>query len=262
MAGILLTAFGVTAPNGTAPLLAFERAVLRAFPAADLRWAFTSKRADTRPVIRDETGLSVGEALSRFAAENTVRVAVQPLHVTDGHEHETLRRQIRAWQKDHPGVAVFLGEPLLAGDGSFRPLLDAMRRAESTACAPGEAALWVGHGSEPPLDGVCKRLADLGNAMRPPVRVAYLIDGKTAEEHFGELARRGVTKVCLMPLFSLAGRHVAQDLDGEAAASWKSRCVQAGISCRVHARGMLEDDGFTALWLARLRDAAAMADAS
>ncbi|SBW11134.1 putative Sirohydrochlorin cobaltochelatase CbiKC [uncultured delta proteobacterium] len=261
MAGILLTAFGATAPNGTAPLLAFERAVRRAFPAANVRWAFTSKRADTRPVIRDETGLSVGEALSRFAAENTARIAVQPLHVTDGHEHETLRQQIGTWQKDHPGATVFLGEPLLSGEASFRTLLEAMRRAEETACAPGEAALWVGHGSEPPLDGLCKRLADCGAAMRPPVRVAYLIDGKTAEEHFRELARQGAQKVCLMPLFSLAGRHVAQDLDGEAAASWKSRCVHAGMPCRVHPRGMLEDDGFTTLWLARLRDAVAMADA-
>ncbi len=255
MAGILLTAFGVTAPSGKAPLLAFERSVRLAFPAYRLRWAFTAKLAGKRPAIRGETGLCVGEALSRFAAENVSRITVQPLHVTDGYEQETLRRQIEAWQTDHPGVTVFLGKPLLSGEASLRTVLDTLSHTQSAVCEPGETALWVGHGSEPPHNEVCRRLAALGRAMRPPVRVAYLIDEKTAEEHFEELKKSGAATICLMPFFSLAGNHTAQDLDGDAATSWKSRCVAAAMPCRVHAHGMVEDAGFGALWLARLREA-------
>lgn len=261
MTGIVLTAFGVTASSGVSPLLAFEESVRRAFPACRLRWAFTARHTGKRPVLRGETGLCVAEALSRFSAENVARVVVQPLHVTDGHEQEFLRQDIAAWQKNHPAVDVFLGEPLLSGEASFQALLGAMLQAEAAACDPDEAALWVGHGSEPPLDGVCSRLAELGAAMRSPVRIAYLREEKSAEAHCGELKQGGAAAVCVMPLFALVGRHVAQDLDGDTAASWKSRCVNAGMACRVHAHGMAENEGFRTLWLARLRDALAMSGA-
>ena len=252
--GILLAAFGTGTESGKAVLLGFTDRVREAYPGHTVRWAFTTGRTALRPALFGEPGLSVGEALSRFAGEKIPRVAVQPLHLTGGHEHESLRGRVAAWRESNPEAAVSVGPPLLTDTASMLAALDAMRRAGAARAALDETAVWVGHGNEPGQGQAYEELAALGKKKAPPVRVACLIHARAVEECIRELTEAGATKACLMPFFALAGNHTLRDLNGDAPSSWKSRLTAAGIACRVHLQGVAEHEAFAAIWLARLED--------
>ena len=259
---LLVTVGAAAAPSastGAFVLHAFGETVGTAFPGHALAWAFTASHAGKQPLFHSERGLPVAEALTRLAGENHTRIAVQPLHLVDGIEHAALRRAIETWRQTNAGITVSVGAPLLTDEASMLAALDAMRLAgppfPGEVPDPEEAVIWVGHGSEPPHDAAYRQLAVLAAGQTPRQYVGCLTGCCRAGETIPALAAAGWKKACLMPLFTLAGRHAASDLGGDGPDSWKSRLSQAGIRSRVLMRGMLEHEAFAAMWTGRLREA-------
>lgn len=250
--GILLAAYGATAESSRRALLSFTEAVRSAHPGHAVRWAFTARNPLRRLSLNGEPGSTVEDALSLLAGEGHARIAVQPLHLVGGYEHESLCGQVAAWQENHPGAAVSVGEPLLQDTKAIRKVLTVMRETEERLLKPGETAVWVAHGSEMPHYDAYRCLAEMGDATTPPLRIGFLSGGRSVEECIPLLAGAGETTVCLVPFFALAGNHAAHDLGGGSPDSWQSRMREAGFTCRMHPSGMLENKTFAAMWLDRL----------
>ncbi len=258
--GIILAAFGTTTESGKTALGAFTCRVRRACPDHAVRWAFTARHPGGYPDIDGGRGLSVRQALDFLGESGHAAIALQPLHVSAGHEHESLCREVAAWREKHSGIAVAVGQPLMTDEPSILAVLAAMREAADTLHRqrPGETPVWVGHGSEPPHDRTYQRLAALAGKEDPPVHVGCLIGGRDAATTSAALLREERAKVCLMPFFAVAGRHVRHDLGGNGPQSWKTVFEKAGIACRVFPQGLAEQAPFAALWLARLKTALAL----
>ena len=263
--GILLVTFGVSTERGGQVLVSFAKNVRSAFPGHAVRWAFTSRDAKRRPALDGLPGMTLPEALACFGGENRSRILVQPLHLTDGHEHAAVRAQVAAWRETRPETAVALGSPLLTDAASARALLGAMQSVAPPG--PEEAAVWVAHGSggpspcssglpvPSPLPEGLRLCITFGGRAAPPVHIGTLAAGPDAV--IDALWAEGKTRARLLPLFVLAGRHVSHDLNGTHPGSWRSSLESAGIACRTELSGMLENGVFTAMWLERLREAGA-----
>ncbi len=257
---ILLVSIGAAAGRNTSVLLGFGKKVEAAFSACALAWVFTTPHTEKkRPLFRGEQGLSINNALARLVAENHLRIAVQPLNLVDGLEHAALCRELETWRLKHPQITISLGAPLLTDEVSMHTTLEVMRLAgppfPGEAHDPEEAVIWVGHGSDPPHDEAYRQLATLADAQTPRQYVGCGTGRPTFDDTLSILTADGWEKVCLMPLFTLAGYHAANDLGGNGPGSWKFRLDQAGIRNRVRLRGMLEHEAFAAMWLNRLRKA-------
>lgn len=250
--GILLAAYGATVESSRRALLSFTDAVRSAHPGHAVRWAFTARNPLHRLSLNGEPGSTVEDSLSLLADEGHTRIAVQPLHLVGGYEHESLCRQVAAWQEDHPEVAASVGAPLLQDTEAIQRVLAVMKEAEEDLLEPGETGVWVAHGSEMPHYDAYRRLSEMGDATTPPLRIGFLSGGRTVEGCIPLLAGGGKTAVCLVPFFALAGNHAVQDLGGGSPDSWQSRLKEAGFTCRLHQSGMLENETFAAMWLDRL----------
>lgn len=252
--GILLVAFGVTTRYGKPALAAFAEKVRAAFPGHTVRWAFTARHKVKRPTLGGEPGMNVADALALFRAEGAPRVAVQPLHLVPGREHAALCRAAAAWQKQHPSMTVAVGNPLLMDDDAMRAAAKALARISATLTEPGEAAVWVGHGSKDAACAHFSRMAALAEESAAHVYMGQLANGGNAGNILEKLAATGRTKARLMSFFALSGYHAARDVAGKGENSWKSHFQRAGVLCRVTLRGMVEYEEFAAMWLARLAE--------
>ena len=86
---ILVVSFGTSYNDSREKTIgAVERAVAEAFPAYEVRRAFTSQRIIDKLKKRDQRSIdNLKEALDRAAADGIKSLIVQPTHLMDGFEY-------------------------------------------------------------------------------------------------------------------------------------------------------------------------------
>lgn len=250
LSGILLAAYGTAAKSAKLGLESFSEQVRAAFPGHETCLAHTGGNPSGRPRGAHK---DVDAALSFLRARGCARIALQPLHVTRGSEHTALASRVQAWQAANPDIGVRLGHPLLNDEEAMLRALRIMR--EVSPAVPGEETVWIGHGSAAPGFTGYMDLAALAAARKVPVLMGCIIGAPGFDRVLEALERSGKTRVCLAPFFALSGRHAARDINGNGKESWRSRLESRGISCRSVMRGLVEYEGFAAIWIDRLREA-------
>ena len=93
---ILVVSFG-TSYNETRKrtIGALEKAIGQAYPAWEVRRAFTSQMIINKLAKRDQIKIdNVGEALERLAAEGVDELYVQPTHVMNGMEYDEVVEEV------------------------------------------------------------------------------------------------------------------------------------------------------------------------
>ena len=147
---ILVVSFGTSYNDSREKTIgAVERAVAEAFPAYEVRRAFTSQRIIDKLKKRDQRSIdNLKEALDRAAADGIKSLIVQPTHLMDGFEYMDVKAEVEANQGRFERLA--LGAPLLASeaqriqtgdapDGNGRALDDVCRGSALYGCVRGEA---------------------------------------------------------------------------------------------------------------------------
>ena len=254
--GILLVAFGTSVPEARAAFRSFEAKVRAAFPDAAVRWGYTSQKvraaeaARCGPVLESPT-----EALSRLRAEGVGRVAVQSLHVIAGEEFHELLREIAPLRAPGGFERLSVGLPLLASSADARRLSEAV-----VACAPherrsGEALVLMGHGTAHPADLAYPALQHFLAGKDPRAFVGTVEGELTVEDILSGLRAKKIRKAWLMPLMTVAGVHVRDDMAGDQEDSWKSILGRGGVRCEPVFRGLAECPQAAELWLAHLKTA-------
>ncbi|SHN49690.1 sirohydrochlorin cobaltochelatase [Desulfovibrio litoralis] len=126
-----------------------------------------------------------------------------------------------------------------------------------------EPVIWMGHGSPDTSD---LAYAALSKAIKNSDSLGFVatLDGKIKLETILPELLNCLAKVqkqypnetihvWLIPLLSIVGRHVLEDMVGENNHSWKSRLEKAGISVKVDLTALVDNDKIAQMWIDKVR---------
>lgn len=236
---LLCVSFGTGVPAARQSIAAVEQALHAAAPQLDFVRAFTSPTIRRILAGRGEAVPSPEQALQALAAQGYTRVAVQPTHLLPGIEYDKLRAAV---QQAAPRFAdLRLGAPLLADETDIRRLAGSLSAAYPTQ--PGEALVWMGHGTGHAANAVYARLQAAFEALgRTDVFVGTVEGTPALDEVRVWLAERAFRAAHLAPLLLVAGDHARNDMAGDGPDSWKSVLTADGVlvRCTLEGLGMLE----------------------
>ena len=272
--GILLVAYGCGNIRGAAALRAVQTAAEARF-RLPVRWAFTSETMRLRLASSRTKSDSVLKALRRMRFERYTHVAVQPLHIIPGMEYSAVAADCRAILEEG-GLSVSLGRPLLYGLDPEAPCVTEAAETLLNHISPLRSALepviFMAHGSRHECDILYRRLGSAVSARDARIHVACMVGSgmvRPDEATKDAPASDGLdlllpslsaetspeSRVWLLPLLSVVGRHTLEDMAGSSPSSWKSRLEKAGFRCQAELRGLADDPAFIDLWLNRLASA-------
>ncbi len=254
---ILLIAYGPSSLQGRAALGGFDARVRAAFPGLPVRWAYSSLLMRQRLAEARQKSDSVAKALQRLRLEKFSSVAVQALQTIRGAEHTQVRLAVE--DADGPDFRVRLGEPLLSSDEDVLAAARAVTRHLPPERLAGEDVVLMGHGARHEASSSYRSLDAAVRLLDEHVHVGVM-NGENDLEAL--LPRLQSSRVWLLPLLSVIGRHAQEDMAGGDARSWRGRIEAAGHVCVPVLRGLAEYDDFAALWLRHLERAVAALDAS
>ena len=249
---ILLVAYGPSSMQGRAALNVFDARARRMFPGLPVRWAYSSLLMRRRLAEARQKSDSVAKALQRLRLEKFSAVAVQPLQTICGAEYGQVRLDVE--EADDAAFRVRLGMPLLHSEDDVLRAAGAVIRHLPPERRPQEDVILMGHGA---------RHAAAARYLALDAAVRHLDDRIHVGVMNGEndldalLPRLTSSRVWLLPLLSVIGRHAQEDMAGDDDQSWRRRIEAAGHSCTPVLRGLAEYDAFAALWLRHLEQAVA-----
>ena len=247
---ILLIAYGPSSMQGRAALGTFDARVRRMFPGLPVRWAYSSLLMRRRLAEARQKSDSVAKALQRLRLENFSSVAVQPLQTICGAEYTQVR--LAAEEADCPGFRVRLGMPLLHSEDDILRAANAVTRHLPPEREPQEDVILMGHGAR---HAAAARYLALDTAVRQLDAHVHVGVMNGENDLDALLPRLTSSRVWLLPLLSVIGRHAQEDMAGDDAQSWRNRIEAAGHSCTPVLRGLAEYEAFAALWLRHLEQA-------
>ena len=255
--GILLVAFGSSQASAQVSFKHIEAKTRAAYPGVPVFWAYTSstirKKMADRGLILDAPQV----ALSRMADQGFTHVAVQSLHTIGGGDYGNLKRMVAGFESMGVFEAIALGDPLLFTQADMARAVDAIFSTLPKARKKDEAVVLMGHGTHHPANAFYAALM-FQVQLRDPNIFIGTVEGFPALVDIQDLLLdRGVEMAWLMPLMSVAGEHVKNDMAGDGADSWKSLLTRSGISCRSIPKGMAEYDAFVSIWVDHIKDAMA-----
>jgi sirohydrochlorin cobaltochelatase len=255
---ILLVAFGTTKPVAAKAFERFETVVRERFPDNELHWTYTSLMVREKLAQRGEEIKSVEESLALLARKGYTRIAVQSLHTIAGAEYHKMLRAVSRFRNTHGAkqITITIGKPLLSGYADADRCAAAMIDLASVQRVPGEALVFMGHGSERHASDLAYvALASLLR-KRDPLALPGTVEGHpTFEDVKKECSMMKCNLVRLIPFMAIAGDHAMNDMAGEERDSWKSQLEKARYLCKVSMTGTLDNPGVRDIWLDHLADA-------
>lgn len=249
---ILLVTFGTSVPQAQKVFAGIEEAVRRAHPGMEVRWAYTSAKIRAKLAKTGQRLDSPEEALARLMAQDYDRVAVQSLHVIPGAEYSDLAAVVRGFANMEAGFRPSLGLPLCATTDDLQVVCKAVLADLPAGRRPGEAVIFMGHGTHHPAGVVYPALAYILGKSDPLAFMATVEGYPELDAVMGELKAKGVTKAWLVPFMTVAGDHAMNDMAGDEPDSWKMRLKAAGVEAVPVMRAISENPAIVAVWLRHL----------
>jgi sirohydrochlorin cobaltochelatase len=254
---ILLVTFGTSIPKAQAAFDNIDAQVKKAFPGAEVRWAYTSYIIRQKLAKEGKVLDSPEIALARLMNDGYSKVAVQSLHMIPGFEFHDIYVNAKMFERMLGGFdKVLVSYPLLSSDAAMNKVVEilpgAMIPKERT---PGDAVVLMGHGTHHTSDAIYSAMMYKFQNADPNIYVGTVEGHPTFDDINAMLQKKGVKKAYLVPFMSVAGDHAINDLAGDEADSWKSMLTQAGIECVPVMKGLAEVDVLVDLWVENLKSA-------
>lgn len=253
--GILLVAFGSGYPAAQIAMANIEREVKKAFPEAELFWAFTSS------IIRNKLKKegcpidSPAKALLRMRDNGFGEIIVQSLHVIPGGEYESLQKKVMEFIQEPGGVqTVRLGKPLLYSHEDIvevcRILPEILPVAEDT----GDAVILMGHGTSHPSNIYYPGIQYYLWQQSPRYWIATVEGYPALEDILPMLRELKFKRIWLVPFLAIAGNHVINDMAGDKPDSWKSLLESEGYEVHTLYKGLAEYNEIVRIWIRHLKE--------
>lgn len=247
---LLLTAFGTTIPEayGTYENMALQFG--EAFPKREIRWAFTSSLVRKKWKSRGKEILSPAAALIQLADEGFKEVSVQSLHVIHGFEYHDILQIAKALEGLPKGIEkITIGEPLLSGHEDYKRLCSIIQKHSQNFRQPGEGLLLMGHGTKHPANIAYAGLQEYFRQTDPSIYVATIESHPAIEEVIPQLRAAGINSVWLMPLLTIAGDHVLNDMAGDKKESWRSILLEERFKVNIYPTSLGQIKEIVQMWI-------------
>lgn len=252
---VLIVAFGTSFQKAGISYANVEKQLLASCPGVKTHWAF-SAHSLLKSGPDGERMLSPQEALARLATEGVKELAVLSLHVIPGAEYSGLEQTARAFEGLPKGLEkVTVSPPLLADAESLAEVAPLLLKSLPEARGAQEAALFVGHGTHHAA-ALCYPALQYYLGLLDDRAFVGTVEGDMGPERvLAAMKAKGVKKVWLAPLMTVAGDHAANDLFGSDAGSWKSLLTAGGIAVETVPKGLGEYPFIVEQWLKGLKKA-------
>jgi sirohydrochlorin cobaltochelatase len=255
---ILLVAFGTSVPEARKAFDEIEARVKKAFPNAEVRWAFTSKIIRRKQAKQGEKLDSPALALAKLQDEGYGKIVVASFHSLPGEEFHDLHRDVQAFRQmtDAEHRKIVLSRPLLSSRQNMVSAAKAVLAQVPSSRKPADAVVLMGHGSEHhPGDAVYAALAYFCEDIDPNMYIGTVEGQIRLEDILPKLKAKKTRTVYLMPLMAVAGDHARNDMCGDDAESWKSILEKAGFQVKCVLKGTAEIPEVVDVWLGNIRRA-------
>lgn len=252
---IVVAAFGTTVPEAAPALEKMVERVKAAYPGVPVSLCYTAAMIRHTLAKEGKVVPSPAEALAALPDQGVTDVALMSLQTIPGHEYEDLLRLAAAFSGLPKGLQkVEVSAPLLFGKDDFPRVAKALLAAAPKERKPGEAVVFVGHGTDHSANMAYPALQYSLWRLDPNAFVATVEGTPSFEDAVAELKKRGVKKAWLMPLFAVAGDHARNDMAGPEKDSLASQLKAAGIEATPVLSGNGDREAVAAVWMDHLKD--------
>lgn len=247
---LLLTAFGTSIPEAYATYEVMAQRFAEAYPDVDIRWAFTSSFVRQKWKSRGKDILSPAAALAQLADDGFKEVSVQSLHVIHGFEYHDILRTAKALEGLPKGIEkITVGEPLLSSHADYQRLCQIIQQHAQSFRQPDEALVLMGHGTSHPANIAYAGLQEYFRRTDPSIYVATIESYPAIEDVIPQLRNAAINTVWLMPLLTIAGDHVLNDMAGDKEESWRSILLKEGFKVNIHPTSLGQIDEVLQMWI-------------
>ncbi|MCB2185251.1 MAG: sirohydrochlorin cobaltochelatase [Deltaproteobacteria bacterium] len=253
---ILLVTFGTSVPEAQKVFAGIEKYFQEDFRGVDIFWAYTAEKIRKKLAAQGQELLSPEEALARLMAQGYTKVGVQSLHVIPGEEYTDLARVVDGFRSMSHQFHPILSPPLCNGSADLLRIRDILLANLPKERQPGEAVLYMGHGTPHAADMAYPALAYLLEHKDPLVYVATVEGYPALDDVLPLLKAKGVKKVWLLPFMTVAGDHAHNDMAGPEPDSWKSLLAAQGIEAVPVMKAISEIPAIVEIWAQHLQKAA------
>ena len=200
-----------------------EEALKRAFPAHEVRRAFTARK-----IIKKLRGQGVAinneaEELENLQAEGYEEITIVPTHILHGIEYEMVMEAAGNYS---------VSEALLENEEDLDWMANLIR---NIAAEEKQPLLMMGHGTEHAAD---ETYTQLRKKLPENVFLACVEGEHSLEKLLPELMKLSEKRITLMPLMLVAGDHANNDMAGDEDDSWKSILEAQGFETRIRMQGL------------------------
>lgn len=233
---------------------ACETAIREAFPAYELRRAFSSRFTRNKLKERDNIHIdSVEEALEKMLEEGFTDIILQSLHIIPGGEfHEKIVKNLSRFRDKFEKIT--FGRPLLFYMDDYRAVLKALK-SRAPGLKNGEAVLLMGHGTEHPANAAYSCMQSMIEDEKLPFYIATMEHYPLLSNIIPRLRENNIKKIVLMPFMLVAGAHALEDMSGEGSNSWRSILEGEGFNVSVYLQGLGENPEIRDIFVQHTADA-------
>ncbi len=220
---ILVVSFGTSYNDSrNVTIGAVEAAVKEAYPAYDVRRAFTAQTVID--IIKERDGIAIDnveEALDRAVADGVKNLVVQPTHLMDGLEYADIKAELENYEDKFESLK--LANPLLIDDADFDAVMKALA-SDTAAYDDGKTAIcYMGHGTHADSNAIYAKMQEkFASAGYKNYFVGTVEAEPALEDVMAEVKKGDYERVVLLPLMVVAGDHAANDMAGDEEGSWKA----------------------------------------
>ncbi|MHC1787907.1 sirohydrochlorin cobaltochelatase [Solidesulfovibrio sp.] len=251
---IVVAAFGTTVPEAAPAIAKMVERVRAAYPGVPVTLCYTAAMIRAKLAKDGKHVPSPAEALAALPDAGVTDVALMSLQTIPGSEYHDLVRTAAAFSRMPKGLShVAVSAPLLFEQDDFPAVSKALLSAAPKDRKPGEAVVFVGHGTEHPANMAYPALQYSLWRIDPNAFVATVEGTPSFDDAIADLKAKGIKKAWLIPLFAVAGDHARNDMAGKEKDSLASSLAAAGIEARPVLSGTAEHDAVAAVWLDHLK---------
>lgn len=253
--GILLVAFGSGRSGAQTAMENIDREVKKAFPEAELFWAFTSGIIRAKLKQNDRPIDSPLEALSKMRDQGFSEIIVQSLHVIPGGEYESLQKTISAFIEQSGGtLSIKSGKPLLYSHEDILEICRILSDLLPSGKDDGDAVILMGHGTSHPSNIYYPGIQYYLWQQSPRYWIATVEGYPALRDILPMLREKLITRVWLVPFLAIAGNHAVTDMAGDKPESWKTILEAEGYEVRPILKGLAEYNEIVRVWISHLKD--------
>ena len=250
---ILIVSFG-TSHTATREVTidAIERDMRSAYPDCPVYTAWTSKKIIARIQSREGIHIdNVAEAMERIHMDGITDVFIQPTHVINGIENETMKEDALMFQNCFHSIS--FGSPLLTSADDSKKLIQIInnefKSLESDSCL-----VLMGHGTTHYANSIYAALDyQFKDSGYPNVFLGTVEAYPDIHSLLKQMHALHPKKIILAPFMIVAGDHAANDMAGDTPDSWRSQFEQAGYEVECVMKGLGEYPGVRQLLIEHLK---------